>query len=77
MNTVPKDFAAALKANGLAGFFAGCTNAHRLEYLKWIEEAKRPETRKKRIAQAVNMILAKSVEEAARSKITPDTPANY
>jgi uncharacterized protein YdeI (YjbR/CyaY-like superfamily) len=66
-----------LKANGLDDFFACCTDAHRREYLKWIEEAKRPETRKKRIAQAVKMISAKSVEEAARSKITPDTPANY
>jgi len=68
MNVVPKDFVAALKARGLDGFFAGCTDAHRREYLKWIEEAKLPETRTKRIAQAVKMISAKSVEEAARSK---------
>jgi uncharacterized protein YdeI (YjbR/CyaY-like superfamily) len=67
MNDVPKDFAAALRADGLDGFFAGCTNAHRREYLKWIEGAKRPETRKTRIAQAVKMISAKSAEEAKRS----------
>ena len=40
VNVVPKDFAAALKAGGLDEFFAGCTNSHRREYLKWIEEAK-------------------------------------
>ena len=67
-NIVPKDIAAALKAGGLAEFFAGCTNSHRREYLKWIEEAKRPETKRKRIAQAVKMISAKSAQDAARSK---------
>jgi uncharacterized protein YdeI (YjbR/CyaY-like superfamily) len=68
MNDVPKDFSAALKTEGLDAFFADCTNAHRREYLKWIEEAKRPETRRQRIAKAVKMILKKSLEEAARSK---------
>ena len=68
MNDIPKDFAAALKAGGRDAFFAGCTNAHRREYLKWIDEAKQPETRKKRIAEAVKMISAKSAEEAKRSK---------
>jgi uncharacterized protein YdeI (YjbR/CyaY-like superfamily) len=68
MNEVPKDFIAALKADGLDDFFAGCTPAHRREYLKWIEEAKRLETRKKRIAQAVKMILARSAGESTRSK---------
>jgi len=68
VNAVPKDLAAALKAGGLDEFFAGCTNSHRREYLKWIEEAKRPETRRKRIAQAVKMISAKSAQDAAHSK---------
>ena len=68
VNAIPKDFAAALKQGGLDDFFAGCTDAHRREYLKWIEEAKQPETRRKRIAQAVKMISAKSAQDAARSK---------
>ena len=67
-NAVPKDFAAALKKGGLDDFFAGCTDAHRREYLNWIKEAKRLETREKRIAQAMKMISAKSLEEAARLK---------
>jgi uncharacterized protein YdeI (YjbR/CyaY-like superfamily) len=68
MENIPEDLVAALKQNGLDGFFAGCTAAHRREYLKWIGEAKRPETRQQRIAQAVKMIAAKSKQEAARAK---------
>ena len=29
---------------------------HRKEYADWIEEAKRPETRKRRVAKAVELI---------------------
>jgi uncharacterized protein YdeI (YjbR/CyaY-like superfamily) len=68
MNDILKDLIAALKAGGLDDFFAGCTDAHRREYIKWIEEAKRPETRKQRISKTVKMILDKSVQKAARSK---------
>jgi uncharacterized protein YdeI (YjbR/CyaY-like superfamily) len=68
MKTIPEDLLAVLKENGLADFFADCTVAHQGEYLKWIAEAKRPETRKQRIAQAMKMISAKSVQEAARTK---------
>jgi len=68
MNVVPKDLLDALKESGLEEFFAGCTAAHQREYLKWIAEAKRPETRKQRIDQAVKMIAAKSVAESACSR---------
>jgi uncharacterized protein YdeI (YjbR/CyaY-like superfamily) len=64
VNAIPKDFAAALKQGGLDDFFAGCTDAHRREYLKWIEEAKQPETRKIRIGLTVKMIAAESLQEA-------------
>jgi uncharacterized protein YdeI (YjbR/CyaY-like superfamily) len=66
MNQIPEDLLAALKSGGLDEFFAGCTAAHRREYLKWIGEAKRPETRRQRIAQAVKMIAARSKQEAAK-----------
>jgi uncharacterized protein YdeI (YjbR/CyaY-like superfamily) len=66
MNNLPADLTTALQSAGLAGFFAGCTNAHQDEYLKWIGEAKRPETRKNRIAKAVEMVAAKRAEEKAR-----------
>ena len=68
MANIPPDFAAALKATGLADFFADCTGPHQNEYLKWIAEAKKPETRQKRIAKAVQMIGAKRTEEEARAK---------
>jgi uncharacterized protein YdeI (YjbR/CyaY-like superfamily) len=52
----------------MAGFFSGCTGPHQNEYLKWINEAKKPETRQNRIAKAVQLISAKCAEEAARAK---------
>jgi uncharacterized protein YdeI (YjbR/CyaY-like superfamily) len=57
MNTIPKDLASALNGAGLTGFFADCTGAHQNEYLKWIAEAKRPETRQARITKAIRMLL--------------------
>jgi uncharacterized protein YdeI (YjbR/CyaY-like superfamily) len=65
---LPKDFAGALKESGLAEFFSGCTGPHRREYLKWIAGAKRPETRRARILQAVKMLSDKRAEAAARAK---------
>ena len=68
MREIPDDIAKALKENGLAEFFEDCTDSHRREYLKWIGEAKRAETRKARIAKAMNMLSAKCAEEKARMK---------
>ncbi|MGD1031258.1 MAG: YdeI/OmpD-associated family protein [Opitutaceae bacterium] len=68
MAEIPGDIAKALKENGLAEFFAGCTDSHRREYLKWIGEAKRPETREARIKKAMALISAKRAEENARLK---------
>jgi uncharacterized protein YdeI (YjbR/CyaY-like superfamily) len=64
----PRDMADALNTAGLANFFANCTPAHRNEYLKWITEAKRPETRKARIGKAIKMLSSKYAEEKARAK---------
>jgi uncharacterized protein YdeI (YjbR/CyaY-like superfamily) len=68
---VPQDLAEALKGAGLDGFFTDCTNAHRREYLKWIAEAKRPETRKARIAQTVQRLSEKRARETARARKSP------
>jgi uncharacterized protein YdeI (YjbR/CyaY-like superfamily) len=67
-NLIPQDFTAALQAAGLAEFFSDCTAPHQNEYLKWIAEAKKPETRQKRITKAVQLIGAKCAEEAKRAK---------
>jgi uncharacterized protein YdeI (YjbR/CyaY-like superfamily) len=68
MNTLPPDFEQALSPANLSAFFAGCTEAHRNEYLRWIGEAKRDETRKDRIAKAVKMLSEKRAAEDAREK---------
>ena len=65
MSDIPKDIAVALKESGLHEFFADCTPSHQREYLKWIGEAKKPETRKRRIEQAMTRIAAKKAEEEA------------
>ncbi len=43
----------------LARAFVTLSPAHRREYVRWIEEAKRSETRAKRATEAAQMILAK------------------
>ncbi|MGN6500288.1 MAG: YdeI/OmpD-associated family protein, partial [Tsuneonella sp.] len=54
---MPDDFAAALSADPKArAAFEGFPPGARREYLEWITEAKRPETRAKRIAQAAEWL---------------------
>jgi uncharacterized protein YdeI (YjbR/CyaY-like superfamily) len=65
MADIPKDFVHALKQSGLHEFFADCTLSHQREYLKWVGEAKKPETRQRRIGQAMERIAAKKAEEEA------------
>ena len=51
---VPRDLAAALAADPAAKkAFASMSFTHRREYVDWVEEAKRPETRARRIAATV------------------------
>lgn len=55
--TVPPDFAKALaKVPSANKTFDAFAYTHRKEYVQWIEEAKKPETRTRRIAKAVEMI---------------------
>jgi len=54
---VPPDLARALKrVPGARKIFDALAHTHRREYLAWIEEAKKPETRERRVAKAVAMI---------------------
>lgn len=51
---VPADLRRALaKAPGAKAAFERLAPSHRREYVSWIEEAKRPETRARRLAQAI------------------------
>jgi uncharacterized protein YdeI (YjbR/CyaY-like superfamily) len=52
--TAPDDLAAALRKNKAArAAFEGFSPSHRREYIEWITDAKRPETRERRFAQLV------------------------
>jgi uncharacterized protein YdeI (YjbR/CyaY-like superfamily) len=54
---VPDDLAAALEGEEAASeAFAGLSYSHQREYVEWITEAKRPETRARRVAQAVERL---------------------
>jgi len=53
----PTELAAALKKNKAAGkVFAAFSPSCKREYVEWIAYAKRPETRERRVAQAVEWI---------------------
>jgi uncharacterized protein YdeI (YjbR/CyaY-like superfamily) len=55
--SMPDDFSAALKQNRKSGkAFDALSPSHRREYVEWITEAKRPDTRQRRIAQALEWI---------------------
>jgi len=54
---VPKDFQEALKANSKAqATFERFPPSHKREYVEWIEEAKRDETRQRRIQSAIEWL---------------------
>ena len=54
---VPEDLAAALRKNrGALAHFSAMSASHRREYIEWLVDAKRDETRRKRLATAVEWI---------------------
>ena len=55
----PEDFKKALKVNKLDKYFNDLSYTHRKEYIKWIEGAKKAETRKNRISKTIDMIREK------------------
>jgi hypothetical protein len=55
--TVPFDMRAALEADPAAlSFFEKLSYTHQKEYVRWVEEAKRPETRQERIQRTLEML---------------------
>lgn len=57
--TVPTDFLSLLEQNPPAkALFETLAYTHRKEYVRWIEEAKRQETREKRLAKAIELLNA-------------------
>lgn len=57
---VPEDLAAALKKAGLAKAWENLAYSHRKEHARSVTEAKKPETRARRIEKAVEMVAAKA-----------------
>lgn len=53
---VAADIRAALEAAGLWERFGGLAYSHRKEFVAWVEQAKRPETRARRIAGTCEML---------------------
>jgi uncharacterized protein YdeI (YjbR/CyaY-like superfamily) len=54
---VPRELASALKKNRkAAAVFANFSRSNRREYCEWIDEAKREETKAKRVTQAIEWI---------------------
>lgn len=56
---VPDDLAEALAAAGLRETFDGLAPSHRKEHVRAVSEAKKPETRARRVAKAVEQVAAK------------------
>lgn len=56
---VPEALARLMKKEGLREFFDSLSYTHRKEYCRWISEAKKEETRTRRLEKAVEMMRAK------------------
>ena len=58
---IPDDLTAELALHPAAmQAFVALPPSHQREYLKWIAEAKKPETRRRRVEKAVQMVLGLS-----------------
>jgi hypothetical protein len=55
---IPDDLANALSRAGLNSVFDQLAYSHRKEYARWIERAKKSETRIKRVQEAIELIKA-------------------
>ena len=56
---VPPAFKTLMKKEGLLTFFESLSYTHRKEYCRWITEAKKEETRARRLEKAVEMLRDK------------------
>jgi hypothetical protein len=56
---VPAELAEALEAAGVRPAFERLAPSHRREYARWVGEAKRPETRKRRADEAAGRLTGR------------------
>jgi uncharacterized protein YdeI (YjbR/CyaY-like superfamily) len=60
-DALPADVQAALASDAQAGrIFGGLPASHQREYLKWVLEAKKPETRARRLQGMVARLTSRS-----------------
>ena len=57
--TIPADLKKLLSKNKLLAYFQNLAYSHRKEYVMWIEDAKKEETRLKRLKSAIEKLKAK------------------
>ena len=58
---IPRDLASALASDPRAQrLFGALPPSHQREYVKHIDEAKKPQTRQRRIASAVKMVVVRA-----------------
>ena len=53
---VPPELAARMKKAGVLAFFEGLSSTHRKEYSRWIADAKKDETRARRLDKAIELL---------------------
>jgi uncharacterized protein YdeI (YjbR/CyaY-like superfamily) len=53
---VPRAFKVLMKKAGVLAFFESLSLTHRKEYCRWIIEAKKEETRARRVDKAIDML---------------------
>lgn len=53
---VPAEFKALMRKAGVLPFFEGLSFTHRKEFCRWITEAKKAETRARRLEKAIEML---------------------
>jgi hypothetical protein len=56
---IPEEFQKRLEKEKLLAFFETLSNTHRKEYVRWITEAKKEETRKARFEKAIALLKKK------------------
>lgn len=53
---LPDDLIAALEGSGLSATFTALSYSHQREYSSWINEAKKADTRRRRISQTIDRL---------------------
>ncbi len=65
---IPPDVKKAFKKEGVLGYFEGLAYSHRKEYVMWITDAKKEETRLARIEKAIDKLSEKQTMHSKYNK---------